>query len=94
MPVQSQKYISHHDMFELIEEKVGLRRKLKSQCPCGYSFEIIGSICEAISVVRSHVEGFHKDVLPFGITNDEALQLLNQGNKTKISPSTRPLLCT
>jgi hypothetical protein len=82
-------------MFRSIEEKVGLRRKLKSQCPCGYSFEIIGSsICEAISVVRSDVEGLHKDVLPFGITNDEALQLLNQGNKPKISASTRPLQCT
>ena len=81
-------------MFELIEER-DLRRMLKGQCPCGYSFEILGSgICEAISMVRSHVESFHKDVLPFGITNDEALQLLNQGNKTKISPSTRPLLCT
>jgi len=79
-------------MFELIEER-DLRRKLKGQCPCGYSFEILGSICEAISIVRSHVESFHKDVLPFGITNDEALELLNQGSKPKISASTSPLQC-
>ena len=80
-------------MFKLIEE-IDLRRILKGQCPCGYSFEILGSICEAISTVRSHVESFHKDVLPFGITNDEALQLLNQEGKQKISASTRPLQCT
>ncbi len=37
-------------------------------------------------MVRLHVESFHKDVLPFGITNDEALVLLNQGgHKPKIS---------
>jgi hypothetical protein len=76
-------------MFELIEEMDSLRRKLKGQCPCGYSFEILGSsICEAISTVRSHVESFHKDVLPFGITNDEAIVLLNQGRNPKISAST------
>jgi hypothetical protein len=74
-------------MFELIEER-DLRRKLKGQCPCGYSFEILGSICEAISMVRLHVESFHKDFLPFGITNDEAIVLLNQGHKPKISAST------
>jgi hypothetical protein len=79
-------------MFELIEER-DLRRMLKGQCPCGYSFEILGSICEAISMVRSHVESFHKDVLPFGITNDEALELLNQGYKPKISASTSLLQC-
>ncbi len=58
-------------------------RKLKGRCPCGYSFEILGDICEAISVVRRHVDSFHKDFLPFGITNDEALELLNQGINRK-----------
>ncbi len=79
-------------MFEVNEER-DLRRKLKGQCPCGYSFEILGSISEAISMVRSHVETIHKDVLPFGITNAEALELLNQGHKPKISASTLPLEC-
>jgi hypothetical protein len=65
-----------------------LRRKLKGQCPCGYSFEILGSVDDAVSVIRLHVESFHKDVLPFGITDDEALILLNQGYKPKISAST------
>ena len=89
--VQSQKLIFHFDfiyIFELIEEMDSLRRKLKGQCPCGYSFEISGSTCEAISMVRSHVECFHKDVLPFGITNNEAIEFLNQGHKPKISAST------
>lgn len=79
-------------MFELIEER-DLRKKLKGKCPCGYSFDILGSRDEAISMVRSHVESFHKDFLPFGITNDEALELLNQGHKPKISASTSPLQC-
>ncbi len=70
-----------------------MRRKLKGQCPCGYSFEILGSICEAISVVRRHVESFHKDFLPFGITNDEALELLNQGHEPRMSATTRSLQC-
>jgi hypothetical protein len=91
--VQSQKYISQHDMFESIEEMVGLRRKLKGQCPCGYSFEILGCKSEAISMVRRHVESFHKDFLPFGITNDEATELLNQEHKLKISASIPPLGC-
>jgi hypothetical protein len=66
-----------------------LRRKLKGQCPCGYSFEILGSIYEAISMIRSHVESFHKDFLPFGLTNDEALSLLNkEETKSKISKRT------
>lgn len=92
VPVQSQKHISQHDMFESIEEMLSMRRKLKGQCPCGYSFEILGSISEAISVVRIHVDSFHKDFLPFGITNDEALELLNQ-DKPKISANTRLLQC-
>jgi hypothetical protein len=79
-------------MFELIEARA-LRRMLKGQCPCGYSFEILGSRDVAVSMVRSHVESFHKDVLPFGITNDEALELLNQGHKPKISASIPPLQC-
>ena len=81
-------------MFESIEEMVGLRKELKGHCPCGYIFEILSSKDEAISMVRRHVESFHKDVLPFGITNDEALELLNQGHKPKISARKRPLLCT
>jgi len=80
-------------MFESIEEMDCLRRMLKGQCPCGYSFEILGSRDDAISMVRLHVESFHKDVLPFGITNDEAIVLLNQGHKSKISASTSPLQC-
>ena len=93
--VQSQKLIFHFEFiytFELIEEMDGLRRKLKGKCPCGYSFEVLGSRDDAISMVRLHFESFHKDFLPFGITNDEAIELLNQGHKPKISAST-PIQC-
>ena len=65
-----------------------MRKKLKGQCPCGYGFETFSSKNDAISMVKLHVESFHKDFLPFGITNDEALTLLNEGQeeiKSKIS---------
>ena len=62
-----------------------MRKMLNVQCPCGYRFKTFGSINDAIAIVKLHVESFHKDVLPFGITNDEALQLLKQGHKPKIS---------
>jgi hypothetical protein len=68
-----------------------LRKKLKFQCPCGFGFEIFGITNDAISMVKSHVESFHKHYLPFGITNDEALTLLNEGHeeiKPKISART------
>ena len=56
-------------------------KELKGQCPCGHSFEILGSKDEAISMVKLHVESSHKDLLPFGITNDEAQTLLNEEPK-------------
>jgi flagellar biosynthesis component FlhA len=54
---------------------------LNVQCPCGYHFKTFESIDDAIAAVRCHVESFHKDFLPFGITKDEALTLLNEGKK-------------
>ena len=67
-------------------------KELKGQCPCGHSFEILGSKDEAISMVKLHVESSHKDLLPFGITNDEALTLLNEGHKEiKPKSATRTL---
>jgi hypothetical protein len=68
-----------------------LRKKLKFQCPCGFGFEIFGIAKDAISMVRLHFESFHKNYLPFGITNDEALTLLKEGHeeiKPKISKRT------
>ena len=65
-----------------------MRKMLNVQCPCGYRFKTFGSINDAIVIIKLHVESFHKDFLPFGITNDEALTLLNQGQeeiKSKIS---------
>lgn len=53
-----------------------LDKKLRFQCPCGYGFEIIGIANDAISMVKLHIESFHKNYLPFGITNDEAFALL------------------
>jgi Ethanolamine utilization protein EutJ (predicted chaperonin) len=49
---------------------------------------MFGVANDAISMVKSHVESFHKHYLPFGITNDEALTLLKEGHeetKPKIS---------
>ena len=55
-----------------------MRKMLNVQCPCGYRFKTFGSVNDAIAVIKLHFESFHKDFLPFGITNDEALTLLNE----------------
>jgi hypothetical protein len=68
-----------------------LKSKLKIQCPCGYHFELCGFMDDAISMVKSHVESFHKDILPFGISNDEARELINQGHKPKVTARSRSL---
>ena len=60
-----------------------MRKMLNVQCPCGYRFKTFGSINDAIAIIKLHVESFHKDFLPFGITNDEALTLLNQQEEIK-----------
>ena len=68
-----------------------MRKMLNVQCPCGYRFKTFGSINAAIAIIKLHVESVHKDFLPFGITNDEALTLLNQRHeetKPKISART------
>ena len=68
-----------------------MRKKLKFQCPCGFGFEIFGITNDAISMVKLHVESFHKRYLPFGITNDEAIALLKEEHeeiKPKISKRT------
>jgi hypothetical protein len=68
-----------------------LRKMLNVQCPCGYRFKTFGSINATIAIIKLHVESFHKDFLPFGITNGEALTLLTEGKeeiKSKISKRT------
>jgi len=64
-----------------------LKRKINVQCPCGYVFEGLSDEGAAIARVRSHFDLFHKDFLPFGITNVEVLALLKKerGNH-KVSP--------
>jgi hypothetical protein len=65
-----------------------LKTKLSGQCPCGYFFGTFNNVKDAISEVRSHFELFHKDFLPFGITDSEALTLLKKGigyGKRKVS---------
>ena len=82
--VQSQKLISQVDatfIIESVKEMDSLGKKLKGQCPCGHFFETFSCKNEAITIVKLHVESCHKDLLPFGITNDEALTLLNEGDK-------------
>jgi len=67
-----------------------LKKELKGQCPCGYGFYTFNDKKAAIVGVRLHFERFHKDFLPFGITNAEALSLIKQGRvhrKQKVSSS-------
>ena len=56
-----------------------LKKKLSGQCPCGYFFDTLDDVKDAIVEVKSHFELFHKDFLPFGITDVEALTLLKKG---------------
>lgn len=60
-----------------------LKRKLRVQCPCGYVFDGLSDMGDAIIRVRSHFELFHKDFLPFGITNAEVLALLKKDRKKR-----------
>ena len=55
-----------------------MKKKLSGQCPCGYGFGTFDDEKDAIVEVRSHFELFHKDFLPFGITDAEALALLKK----------------
>lgn len=76
---QSQKLISHtpvHMSLNQFKWVHRLRKKLKHQCPCGYAFETFRSENDAVAMVQLHVERYHKDFLPFGITNAESLTLL------------------
>jgi hypothetical protein len=36
---------------------------------------------KAVAKLQLHFETFHKDFLPFGITNNEALKLINEVNE-------------
>jgi len=56
-----------------------LKKKLSGQCPCGYSFGTFDDVKEALVKVRLHFEFYHKDFLPFGITDSEALALVKKG---------------
>jgi hypothetical protein len=56
-----------------------LKTKLRGQCPCGYIFDALSNEKDAIVRVQLHFERFHKNFLPFGITNAEALALLKKG---------------
>ena len=67
-----------------------MKKKLSGQCPCGYGFGTFDDVKDAIVEVRLHFELFHKDFLPFGITNAEALALLKKGmvnSEQKVSSS-------
>jgi hypothetical protein len=55
---------------------------------------MFGIVNDAISMIKLHVESFHKNYLPFGITNDEAQKLLNQKHETKPKISKRAAYST
>jgi hypothetical protein len=53
-----------------------MKKRIKFNCPCGYVFEAFCTENEAVALVQSHVDRFHKDLLPFGITHTEAQAFL------------------
>jgi hypothetical protein len=74
--VQS-KSISHIAITYVIELGVfHVKKRIEYHCPCGYVFEAFCTENEAVALVKSHVDRFHKDLLPFGITHIEAKALL------------------
>ena len=58
---------------------VCLKMKLSGRCPCGYFFDTFNDTEVAIVEVKLHFARFHKSLLPFGITDSEALALLKKG---------------
>ncbi len=56
-----------------------LKKKLSGQCPCGYFFGAFDDVRDAIVNIRFHFDFYHKDFLPFGITDAEALAMLKKG---------------
>ncbi len=56
-----------------------MKKKLSGRCPCGYFFGTFSEEKDAVVKVRLHFDLFHKDFLPFGITDAEALGLLKKG---------------
>lgn len=64
-----------------------MKKRIEYHCPCGYVFEAFSTENEAVALAQSHVDCFHKDLLPFGITHTEAKVLLNieYENKPKAS---------
>ena len=54
-------------------------KETKWTSPCGYFFGTLDDEKDALVKVRLHFDLFHKDLLPFGITDAEALALLKKG---------------
>ena len=55
-----------------------LKKKIRVQCPCGYVFDEFNDYKAAIVAIRLHFESFHKDFLPFGISDTEVSALLRK----------------
>ena len=70
-----------------------MKKKLSGQCPCGYFFGIFDDVRDAIVNVRFHFDFYHKDFLPFGITNKEVLSLLKKGRPHRKQKVTLSNLC-
>jgi hypothetical protein len=60
-----------------------LKRKVTWECPCGFTIEKVSEINKAVTIVQMHIEKFHKDYLPFGITRTEILMLLKLAEQAK-----------
>ena len=58
-----------------------MSKKLKIRCPCGYDFETFENQEEAIVVIQAHFEQFHADLLPFGLSREEASAFLKMNRQ-------------
>ncbi len=66
-----------------VSRKTGPHKRFRVQCPCGYGLGTFNDEKAAIVKLRLHVERFHMDFLPFGITNAEALTLLKKARENE-----------
>jgi hypothetical protein len=71
-------FLIYYRLNNLIEVSC-LKMKLSGRCPCGYFFDTFNDAKVAIAEVRLHFERVHTNLLPFGITDAEALALLKKG---------------
>jgi len=51
-----------------------MAKKLKGECPCGFSFITPHGEDDAVAVVQQHINRIHKNDFPKGVSKADALK--------------------